>query len=211
MTGTEALEWNGQAQSRVDFSDEQIIARIIAGDRDAFDLVCMRYKCNLHRAAYRILKNLHDAEDAVQEAFLKAYRNIGSFRGASSLSTWLMTILINCCLMELRRQKGRKGKALNEATQTRAALIESIPDDSIGVEAAIVQAESVHLMRERIACLNPKFRVLMESKLDNELTLAELASQHGLSVTAVKSRLLRARRVLRGSKGCASWGRRSIT
>jgi len=77
--------------------------------------------------------------------------------------------------------------------------IESIPDDSVDIEAAIVQAESAYLMREQIARLKPKFRILLESRLDHELTLAELSSQHGLSVSATKSRLLRARRLLRGA------------
>src|SRR5258706_2240956 len=89
----------------MEYSDAAIVAQVRAGDREAFRLLVDRYGREMFRLAFRFLSNESEAQDAVQEALLRAFRNLGGFESRSSFSTWIYRITVNCCLDALNKRK----------------------------------------------------------------------------------------------------------
>jgi RNA polymerase sigma-70 factor (ECF subfamily) len=106
-------------------SDEELVRRVVDGDRDAFVTIMRRYNQTLFRTARAILKDESEAEDAVQEAYLLAYRSLATFRAEAKLSTWLVRIVANEAFMRLRK-RGRRGE-----------VVPLLSDDDGAAEAAI--------------------------------------------------------------------------
>lgn len=153
----------------------------------------------LFRTAIRVTGNVIDAEDVVQEALLKAFKNIAGFRFASSLSTWLTRIVINCGLMELRRRRTRPWVSLDNADECGIPLIAMTRDPATGIEEELCRKERSQLLTASIARLPPKLRTVIEDYRISELTMAELAHSQAITVAAAKSRLLRARATIKNS------------
>ncbi|MCU1323481.1 MAG: polymerase, sigma-24 subunit, subfamily [Acidobacteriaceae bacterium] len=109
------------------FGDTQPVELLRLGDGDAFAVLTRRYEKRLLRIAILITKNTEDSEDAVQEAFLKAYWRIETFRGQSSFSTWLTRIVINTCLMQLRKNRTRPHVSLDETNENGTAWVDYLP------------------------------------------------------------------------------------
>jgi RNA polymerase sigma-70 factor (ECF subfamily) len=181
---------------RPQHADDELVARVLSGDQEAFSVICHKYQRRLIQVAFRITKNAHDAEDAVQEAFLRAYPRINTFKSASSISTWLTKIVINCSLMELRRKRCRQTLSLDERTREGIALIDVLPDEVIDIDNAMACDEYSHLLSEGVARLKPQIRMIFETQLRAELPLMEIAAHFELTVAATKSRLFRARKAL---------------
>jgi RNA polymerase sigma-70 factor (ECF subfamily) len=163
-----------------------------------------------HRALYRtaraILRDDAEAEDAVQEACLQAYKAIGTFRGESQLSTWLMRITANEALMR-RRSRVRAATA---APMDRDAE----PDDQAGAEAGperrAEHGELRHLLKERIGELPEEFRGVFVLRAIEELTVGETAAALGIPEATVRTRYFRARRLLQESMACDIHRRSSL-
>ncbi len=185
--------------AREQFSDMQLVELIRLGDGDAFAILTQRYKKRLLRTAVRITKNTEDSEDAVQEAFLKAYWRIETFRGQSSFSTWLTRIVINTCLMQLRKNRTRPHISLDETNENGTAWVDYLPDRAVDIEAAYASQEKAELLANAIMRLRPTLRSVVDGYQRYDCTMAELAERNGLSTAAVKSRLLRARTALKKS------------
>lgn len=149
----------------------------------------------LYRTARAILRDDAEAEDAVQEACLQAYRAIGTFRGVSQLSTWLVRITANAALMR-RRKRVR-------AAATVSMDGDAAPDDQAGAEAGperrAEHGELRHVLEERIGGLPEEFRVVFMLRAVEELTVDEIAVALGIPEATVRTRYFRARRLLRRS------------
>ena len=159
----------------------------------AFSEIYERYHSKIFRLALRITRNVQDAEDVVQECFMRAFVHLESFSGKSKLSTWLWRIAINAALMRIRRRRGFEF-SLNEfagtASSARRADIKChrpAPDDQY------LQREIAQLLLEGLAGLSPKLASVVTLRYFEELSTRECAETLGISLSNAKMRILRAR------------------
>jgi RNA polymerase sigma-70 factor, ECF subfamily len=172
------------------------------GDDSAFEELVRRYDRNVFRIAQHITQNREDAEDVVQEAFLKAYGNLQQFQEQSKFYTWLVRIAVNEALMKLRRRKPERTVSLDEDIKTEDdSLPREIADWSPNPEQQYTQSELREILSKTIQGLPPGFRTVFVLRDVEGLSTEETAAALELSVPAVKSRLLRARLQLRERLG----------
>jgi RNA polymerase sigma-70 factor (ECF subfamily) len=168
------------------------------GDIAAFEELVKRYDRNVFRIAQHITQNREDAEDVVQDAFLKAYGNLGQFQGQSKFYTWLVRIAVNEALMKLRRRRPERTVSLDQDVETDEDTIpREVADWSPNPEQQYNQAELRELLQKTIQGLPAGFRTVFVLRDVEGLSTEETAEALGLSIPAVKSRLLRARLQLR--------------
>jgi RNA polymerase sigma-70 factor (ECF subfamily) len=169
-----------------------------AGDVGAFEELVRRYDRNVFRIAQHITQNREDAEDVVQDAFLKAYENLPQFQGQSKFYTWLVRIAVNEALMKLRRRRPERMVSLDEEVRTEEdSMPREIADWSPNPEQQYNQAELKDILGKTIQGLPPSFRTVFVLRDVEGLSTEETAEALSLSIPAVKSRLLRARLQLR--------------
>jgi RNA polymerase sigma-70 factor, ECF subfamily len=180
-------------------SEESILVEAArSGDIGAFESLVRRYDRNVFRIAQHITQNREDAEDVVQDAFLKAYQNLGQFQGQSKFYTWLVRIAVNEALMRLRRRRPERMVSIDENVQTEEdSMPREIADWSPNPEQQYTQAELKDILGKTIQGLPPSFRTVFVLRDVEGLSTEETAAALELSVPAVKSRLLRARLQLR--------------
>jgi RNA polymerase sigma-70 factor (ECF subfamily) len=157
-----------------------------------------RYDRNVFRIAQHITQNREDAEDVVQDAFLKAYQNLGQFQGQSKFYTWLVRIAVNEALMRLRRRRPERMVSLDEDVKTEEdSMPREIADWTPNPEQQYTQGELKDILSRTIQGLPASFRTVFVLRDVEGLSTEETADALGLSIPAVKSRLLRARLQLR--------------
>ena len=180
-------------------SDETVLVDAArAGDVSAFEKLVRRYDRNVFRIAQHITQNREDAEDVVQDAFLKAYQNLGQFQGQSKFYTWLVRITVNEALMRLRRRRPERMVSIDEDVKTEEdSMPREIADWSPNPEQLYNQAELKEILGKTIQGLPPSFRTVFVLRDVEGLSTEETADALDLSIPAVKSRLLRARLQLR--------------
>ncbi len=183
--------------SALPLSDEPLAARVATGDAAAFERLMRQHNSRLFRMARAILKDDGEAEDALQDAYLEAYRHIGTFRGDATLSTWLMRIVINQALMRVRRQKRDRvvvsfDERPGERPEPPAGPAESPTD-------ALRRAEIRRLLEQRIDQLPVAFRTVFVMREVEDMTVDETAACLGIPAATVRTRLFRARALLRES------------
>ncbi len=168
------------------------------GDIGAFEQLVRRYDRNVFRIAQHITQNREDAEDVVQDAFLKAFQNLEQFQGQSKFYTWLVRIAVNEALMRLRRRRPERMVSLDEDIQTgEDAIPREVADWAPNPEQLYKQAELRDILQRTIQGLPSSFRTVFVLRDVEGLSTEETADALGLSIPAVKSRLLRARLQLR--------------
>ncbi len=168
------------------------------GDIGAFESLVRRYDRNVFRIAQHITQNREDAEDVVQDAFLKAYQNLGQFQGQSKFYTWLVRIAVYEALMRLRRRRPERMVSLDEDVKTEEdSMPREVADWTPNPEQQYSQAELKEILGKTIQGLPPSFRTVFVLRDVEGLSTEETAATLELSVPAVKSRLLRARLQLR--------------
>jgi RNA polymerase sigma-70 factor (ECF subfamily) len=191
----------GTIQSKVSepVSDELALVRAAkAGDMGAFEELVKRYDRNVFRIAQHITQNREDAEDVVQDAFLKAYSNLEQFQEQSKFYTWLVRIAVNEALMKLRRRRPERTVSLDQEVQTEEdSMPREVADWSPNPEQQYNQAELRDILSKTIQGLPSSFRTVFVLRDVEGLSTEETAEALGLSIPAVKSRLLRARLQLR--------------
>jgi len=176
----------------------QLVQAAKGGDVSAFEDLVKRYDRNVFRIAQHITQNREDAEDVVQDAFLKAYQNLGQFQGQSKLYTWLVRIAVNEALMRLRRRRPERMVSLDEDVKTEDDSVpREVADWSPNPEQQYSQAELKDILTRTIQGLPPSFRTVFVLRDVEGLSTEEAAEALDLSIPAVKSRLLRARLQLR--------------
>jgi RNA polymerase sigma-70 factor (ECF subfamily) len=169
-----------------------------SGDVGAFEQLVKKYDRNVFRIANHITQNREDAEDVVQDAFLKAFQNLGQFQGQSKFYTWLVRIAVNEALMRLRRRRPERMVSLDEDINTGEDTIpREVADWSPNPEQLYNQSELREILQKTIQGLPPSFRTVFVLRDVEGLSTEETADALNLSIPAVKSRLLRARLQLR--------------
>lgn len=188
--------------SQVVKEDEpDLVAAAQAGDLNAFDTLVGRYERKIFRLAQNITQNREDAEDVMQEAFLKAFEHLHEFQGNSRFYTWLVRIAVNQALMKLRKRRPNQ-VSLDEQMDTGEELIpRDVEDWGPSPVERFEQSELSDILRKAIGELDPSFRIVFQLRDIEDLSTEETAEALGLSVPAVKSRLLRARLKLRTKLG----------
>jgi RNA polymerase sigma-70 factor, ECF subfamily len=175
-----------------------LVAQARAGDDRAFAELVRRYEGKIFRLAQHITQNREDAEDVLQEAFLKAYEHLDQFQGQSKFYTWIVRIAVNQALMKLRRRKTDKSVSLDEGIDTgEDTVTREIAAWDENPEERFSREELGELLESAIQSLAPPYRMVFMLRDIDELSTEETADALGLSVPAVKSRLLRARLQLR--------------
>jgi RNA polymerase sigma-70 factor (ECF subfamily) len=191
----EAIEKKG---TEVPVEESLLVEAARGGDMAAFEALVRRYDRNVFRIAQHITQNREDAEDVVQDAFLKAYQNLGQFQGQSKFYTWLVRIAVNEALMRLRRRRPERMVSIDEDLKTEEdSMPREIADWSPNPEQQYTQAELKEILGKTIQGLPPSFRTVFVLRDVEGLSTEETAAALELSVPAVKSRLLRARLQLR--------------
>jgi RNA polymerase sigma-70 factor, ECF subfamily len=180
-------------------SEEQVLVQAAkAGDDSAYEQLVRRYDRNVFRIAQHITQNREDAEDVVQDAFLKAYENLNQFQGNSKFYTWLVRIAVNEALMKLRRRRPERMVSLDEEIKTEEdSMPREVADWSPNPEQLYNQSEMRDILTRTIQGLPPSFRTVFVLRDVEGLSTEETAEALDLSIPAVKSRLLRARLQLR--------------
>lgn len=175
-----------------------LVAAAQGGDLGAFEQLMQRYEPRVLRLAMRIVGNEADAEDVLQEAFLKAYAKLDSFQRQSSFYTWVVRIAVNEALMKLRRRRGDRELPLDQELDTGEDLLpREVEDWRPNPEQQMARQELQDLLNQNIASLALPYRVVFQLRDVEGLSTEETADVLHLTVPAVKSRLLRARLQLR--------------
>lgn len=187
---------HNQGQVKTDF-EAVWVAGAKAGFVGCFEELVRRNQIKIFRIAVRITRNEQDAEDAMQETFLKAHRHLGEFRGDSRFSTWLVRIAVNESLGKLR-QRRKDQIAIDEPIATDDGFVpHEVEDWGPTPEQRYAQTELRQIVFQAMGNLDPAYRVVFVLRDIEQHDTAETAHLLGLSIPAVKSRLLRARLMMR--------------
>jgi RNA polymerase sigma-70 factor (ECF subfamily) len=177
------------------WTDEEVIERVKAGDTALYEIVMRRYNQRLYRVARAILRDDAEAEDVMQDAYVRAYQHLSQFAGRAPFSAWLTRIAVNEALARLRL-RSRTGQ-LEDAEQDGEFLMtmaETSPDPEQGAS----RAELGHLLEEAVLGLPQQFRTVVMLRDVEELSTSETAAALDLSEENVKVRLHRGHALLRG-------------
>jgi RNA polymerase sigma-70 factor (ECF subfamily) len=195
------LRINGRTQASDESNckdpDSELVVRAQAGDRDAFGRLVLQHKESISRVIFRITKNREDAEDEVQETFIRAYRGLREFRGNSKFTSWLTRIAVNRALMCLRKRRHRDISLDHAVEREGDSLNHDIPEWRPNPEQCYSQREAHLNLNEELTTLPHGLRSALILKHLYGYSAEEIAKRLGISVPAVKSRVLRARRRLR--------------
>lgn len=178
-------------------SDREVIQSVLAGDSERFEVIMRRYNRRLYRIARSILRNEADAEDAVQEAYIRAYENLAGFEERGALSAWLAKITVNEALGRLRGDGGRSRVSFDDPAEREeasymASLISALPSP----EQSAVQGEVRRLLETAIDALPDTYRMAFILCGVEEMSIAETADCLDIEPATVKTRYHRARKIL---------------
>jgi RNA polymerase sigma-70 factor (ECF subfamily) len=183
-------------------SDCEFARRIAAGDQLAFEVLMRKHNRVLYRTARAILRDDAEAEDALQSAYLNAYRSIGDFRSESKLSTWLTRIVVNEALMRARKRGTESAVIPLESVTDEEGNILSSEGSTASIErpdAAAMRGEIRTLIERKIDALPDVFRTVFVLRALEELSVDETAVCLGIPEATVRTRFFRARSLLRES------------
>src|SRR5271165_7122659 len=184
--------------SLADADETTLVAQSREGDTAAFGELVRRYEGKIFRLAQHVTQNREDAEDVLQETFMKAYEHLEQFKGDSKFYTWIVRIAVNQALMKLRRRKTDKSVSLDETIDTgEDTITREIATWDEDPEQRFSREELGGILDTAIQSLEPPYRSVFVLRDIDELSTEETADALNLSVPAVKSRLLRARLQLR--------------
>lgn len=177
--------------------DEELVRAAIAGSHAAFAELQSLYAPRLYKRTLSITKNREDAEDALQDAFLRAYRALPSFQGRSKFSSWLTRIAINSALMVIRKRRARPETAcVSQSGVEEDAIVLEVRDTAPNPEQVWDQRERAGVILRAIQRLDVKMRDPLHIWISQEHSISEIAEDLGISSASVKSRLHRARQRL---------------
>jgi RNA polymerase sigma-70 factor (ECF subfamily) len=196
MSRGDMWETNKPGQMGAGEEDIALVERVLAGERRAFEPLVRRHERKIFRVVLAVLGNAEDAEEAMQDAFVKAFRHLGQFRRESRFTTWLTRIAINEALQ--RRRAKKDAVSLDEARDVEEPLVprrheiwQTNPEKIYGKQ------EMRELVESAIQSLPEIYREAFVLRDVEEMSAEEAAEAIGISVPALKSRLLRARLMVR--------------
>ena len=178
--------------------EQDLIASVQGGQRELFYELVQPYERRVYGAAMAILRNEHDAEDAAQEAMLKAFANIQQFRSEARFSTWLIQITVNEALMRRRRERTVPMEGLDNRTEEDSEYAPREFADWREIPSEALERKEVRQrLAEALGTLDRKYREVFVLRDMEHLNIQETAEALGITVASVKTRLLRARLMLR--------------
>jgi RNA polymerase sigma-70 factor (ECF subfamily) len=176
----------------------ELVTRARTGDTASFSVLLRRYEGKIFRLAMNITQNREDAEDVLQEAFLKAYEHLDQFQGNSRFYTWIVRIAVNQALMKLRKRRSDRAVSLDEQIDTgEDTVVREIAAWDPDPEERFSREELHEILTGAIDDLAPIYKTVFTLRDVDGLSTEETAEALDLSIPAVKSRLLRARLQLR--------------
>jgi len=187
--------------SRPDQNDESLIRSFLSDDPDAFDLLVIKYKDMIFNLCYRIVNDYDDANDCAQETFIKVYKNMRQFRFQSSFSTWLYRIAINTCRNRIASSGNRIRKKMLRVDNPGEAGSDTVDihDCSFSPDSVFEKNEQARLIHQAIDALPEELKVLVVLRDLEGNSYEDIADITGVNLGTVKSRLARARHLLRES------------
>ncbi len=178
--------------------DIEIVEKVLKGNIDVFSQLIEKYEKMVYNLAYRIFNNRSDAEDITQEVFIKVYKNLYKCEGKQSIKTWVYTIAYNTCIDEIRKRKGKNNISLDieiEGNENNFSL--EIPSNEPTPEKALMEKESLLEIEQAISSLNENNRALIFLRDIKGLSYNEISEIMNLNIGTVKSRINRARNILK--------------
>jgi RNA polymerase sigma-70 factor (ECF subfamily) len=177
--------------------DLSLVARLQRGDQDAFESLVRSHGGRLLSVARRFLGSNEDAEDAVQETFIKAFKAIHTFEERAQLHTWLHRIVVNTSLMKLRERRRKPQESIDDLLPTFVADGHQTTESREWSDALLERKQTAAIVRQAIATLPQQHRTVLILRDIEERDTAETAAMLGTTTTVVKVRLHRARQALR--------------
>ena len=186
---------------RMDKAETEAIRDVLAGDRDAYRVLMDRHFCSVTRVAFRITGNEADAEEAAQEAFLRAYNKLPSFRRDSTFSTWIMRIAMNTAInLVERRNRDLSYHAPRIADEPSVAdHTVRVPDRQAGPEVSLLNREAASLRQAAMAELTPMERTAFTLRHMEDVPMVEIATALNITSNSAKQAVFRAVSKLRRS------------
>lgn len=179
------------------YDEAALIRRASAGEAAAARQIIRIHNQRLYRLVRAVLRSNADAEDVLQEAYLRAFASLNTFNGGSSLSTWLSRIALNAALMRLRAQKRQKRAAPPIAAMEAQIIPFPLSSSTADPERVMAQRQLLHLVEEATDALPETFRLVFVARVIEGLNVEETAGLLGLPAATVKTRLHRARKLIR--------------
>jgi RNA polymerase sigma factor (sigma-70 family) len=179
--------------------DLSLAKRIARGDRTAFEMLMRRYNKRLYRLARACLHNEADAKDALQDAYLSAYRSIAQFRGEAALSTWLSRLVINECGARRRRSARRDNIIPIDSLDSNMYVASNVTDDSNAPESTLARTQVCEILESKVSALPDILRIVFVMRSVEELSVQETAESLGVPQETVRTRHFRAKALLRES------------
>ena len=177
---------------RQEWTDEEVIQRVLDGDTPSFELLVRRYNQRTYRIIRAVLRDDAEAEDVMQEAYVRAFQHLGEFEGRAAFSTWLGRIAIHEALARMGRS--RRYELVDFSAESNSSELRDLRSDP---EQEAAKSESRALLEQAILALPAKYRVVIMLRDIEELSTLEAAQTLEISEDAVKVRLHRARALLR--------------
>jgi RNA polymerase sigma-70 factor (ECF subfamily) len=186
-----------QVATATEWNEEKLIRAGQRGDRQAVEILFRRYQRQLFQTALRVLGNAEDAEDALQDGLLSAFRNLPRFEGRSQFSTWLTRIVINAALMRRRSAKARPAVSLDETPrEEELPASERFADNGPNPEQVFAGTELREMISANLEELSPLLRTAFLLREVEGYSTGEAAKKLGVTENTLKARLWRARHQL---------------
>lgn len=199
ISDSDAATSSASTSKSGNWDEEALVAAAKSGSRTAFEQLVERYQERVFHLAQSVARNREDAEEITQDAFAQAFKNLSRFRGDSRFYTWLVRITINAGLMKFRRRRIHAISIDDQAERGDGALSRELEDCGPTPERWCLQRELQRILATSIGRLPPGYRSVFELRAVEGFSTEETARALDISMTAVKSRLRRARLQLRES------------
>jgi RNA polymerase sigma-70 factor (ECF subfamily) len=181
---------------RMDRNDHAAIQAVLAGDKEAYGALVVRHSHTLFRVAYRITGNEADADDVVQEAFLRGYRKLAGFESRANFSTWIYRIAVHCALDKVRRRRGDETSRVGEANDPEQDQMQ-VADEAAGPDRILLSGEIGAMQQAALHSLTPTERTAFVLRHMEDRTTAEIGAALGIDPNAAKQAVFRAVQKLR--------------
>ena len=179
--------------------EAHLVQRVTRGDRGAFELLMRRHNRRLYRLARAALGDEAEANDALQDAYLSAYRSMAQFRGESALSTWLSRLVLNACLARRRRTIRRNNVVPIVSSESNLQAVARVPDSEELPDHAFARGQMRAVLERKVSELPEDFRIVFVLRAVEEMSVEETAQALEIPAETVRSRHFRAKALLRES------------
>jgi RNA polymerase sigma-70 factor (ECF subfamily) len=199
LTGSETSTGKNPVFGLSDLTDENLLSLSLQNNYEAFTELVKRYEDRIYRLGLRILHSPEDAEDLLQKTFLSVFEKMNSFRGESSVSTWIFRIATNHALMKLRKERGKSVDSLDAPVNLgqQETVMPQIVDESNDVFEFYERKELMEQLEKALHLMPEMYRLVFILRDVEGFSNKDVAKMLNLSIPAVKSRILRARMFLK--------------